>query len=150
MNNLITQLNDIVLQESPKLHQILDKVVDEVVKIFEAKENGPEILFSPSETAFITNLDSTTRLVIQRNFAKFGVDVDIVVQDTGSIAHCELNTRNGFNQSFGRLSKELKPLVNEIFDKISEIDINATDEETPVEETPTVPESEVDVIEPQQ
>ena len=150
-NELIKQMNDVILQESPKLHEILEKVIDKVAEIFNAKEKGPQLLFSPREATFISDIDQNTRLVIQRDFANLGIGIDVITQE-GTIAHAILDTRNGFNEQCGRLPKELKATVTEIFDAISEIDINATDEEVPVptEETPTVPASDVDVIEPQQ
>ena len=149
-NELIKQLCERIASENEKIHIILDKVVDVFVAQFSSVENGPQLMFSPRDTVFVSDIDNGVRVAITRDFASLGVAVSVVNSDGSTLAECRLDTNNQFNETFGRMPVELKTRIRKFFDAISEIDINATDEvEAVSEETPAVAPSEVDVIEPQ-
>ena len=149
-NELIKQLCERIASENEKIHIILDKVVDVFVAQFSSVENGPQLMFSPRDTVFVSDIDNGVRVAITRDFAQLGVTVSVVNSDGSTLAECRLDTNNQFSETFGRMPVELKTRIRKFFDAISEIDINATDEvEAVSEETPNVSPSEVDVIEPQ-
>ena len=149
-NNLIKQLCERIASENEKIHIILDKVVDVFVTQFSSVENGPQLVFLPRDTVFVSDIDNGIRVAITRDFAQFGVTVSVVNSDGSTLAECRLDTNNQFSETFGRMPAELKTRIRKLFDAISEIDINAPDEvEAVSEETPDVSPSEVDAIEPQ-
>lgn len=143
-NELIKQLCERIASENEKIHIILDKIVDVFVAQFSSVENGPQLLFSPRDAVFVSDIDNGVRVAIARDFAQLGVAVSVVNSDGSTFAECHLDTNNQFNESFSRMPVELKKRIRKFFDAISEIDINATDEIEAVSETP-----EVDVIETQ-
>ena len=148
-NELIKQLCERIASENEKIHIILDKVVDVFVAQFSSVENGPQLMFSPRDTVFVSDINGV-RVAITRDFAQLGVTVSVVNSDGSTLAECRLDTNNQFSETFGRMPVELKNRIRKFFDAISEIDINATDEvEAVPDETPNVSPSEVDVIEPQ-
>lgn len=148
-NELIKQLCERIASENEKIHIILDKVVDVFVAQFSSVENGPQLMFSPRDTVFVSDIDNGVRVAITRDFAQLGVAVSVVNSDGSTLAECRLDTNNQFNETFGRMPVELKTRIRKFFDAISEIDINAPDEPEAAPETPAVAPSEVDVIEPQ-
>ena len=148
-NDLIKQLCERIASENEKIHTILDKVVDAFVAQFSSVENGPQLMFSPRDTVFVSDIDNGIRVAITRDFAQLGVAVSVVNSDGSTLAECRLDTNNQFSETFGRMPAELKTRIRKLFDAISEIDINAPDEIEAASETPADNPPEVDVIEAQ-
>lgn len=133
MNNLIVQqLADATVRLSGDLHQILDKTISAFESVF-----VPKLEFNPNITAFETNINGV-RFIVLRDLNTLNIIARVANEDD-ILASANINVNLEYVENFKRLpSNELKSSVRRWFDLISEITLDAPEEEPQQEAQPEV------------
>lgn len=124
MNNLVVQqLADATVRLSGDLHQILDKTITAFESVF-----VPKLEFNPNIAAFETNINGL-RFIVLRDLNTLNIIARVANEDD-ILASANINVNLEYVENFKRLpSNELKTSVRKWFDLISEITLDAPEEE---------------------
>lgn len=148
-NELIKRMSTEAFDKVKPLHIILDHVIDCFVTTFGDQPGSPDLIYRPTDGIFISPFADEAKLVIERNFNTFSIDVKVVTPDNYIVASCSLDVNNDYSETYKRMSDDLKKTVQSFFNSISSADIT-TELSSKPSTPPEIHESDVDVIQPEE
>ena len=139
MNNLVSRINHACVENTYRLHDLLDQtliVLNDVIP-------GIEIKFNPDNGAFVTKIDDLIAVIV-RDMNTYTLSVKILGEGDVVYAECEVNVGGGFNEKYARMSPATKLKVVNWFNGIGDIDCKNLLTEEPGEMEPATVEGPIE------
>lgn len=139
MNDLVKSLSDISIENTRKLHQLLDEVMVVIAGSF----RDTEIRFNQSTVAFEFKTDDLD-VSVTRDLNRFFVAVRVTDKDS-IVAECVMDIAGGFDERYAKFSnKDTKLKFSALFSNISDIDVAEVTSRIPDElKEENVPDDEI-------